>query len=452
MDKAALVLALFALAAFGPPVQPGAVTGTAQTADLAELNARIAFTSQPTQTGPSTIVTMNADGSDPHSLPVPDLCSGFGTFQPSWSPDGQRIAFICDPARANVGQVLVMNANGSSATQLTFGAERFAWSPSWSPDGTRIVMVGEGPTPCCGYSNQDIYSMHSDGSDLENVTESYPTNEIYPDWSPDGTKIVFKGEPGEWIYTMNPDGSDVRNLFVQGIEPVWSPDSSKIAFVWTHVSGGVATGYDIFVMNADGTGVVNLTNNPSINMEPTWSPDGRWIAFRGSRDDPNPLCGTPPGWGCNTEIYAVATDGSGTTIRLTNNTVPDVSPDWQPLCTITGTVGDDVIAGTTGPDVICALAGNDGVNSRAGNDTIIGGDGADVVQGANGDDIVFGAGGNDRVSGGMGGDNLRGGPGQDFVNGKDRERGNDVVDGGEDVDRCTFDAEDLVLNCPGAVS
>jgi Tol biopolymer transport system component len=68
---------------------------------------------------------------------------------------------------------------------------------------------------------------------------------------------------------------------------------------------------DIFVINADGSGLGQLTNE-SDNRGPTWSPDGKWIAFNSFRDE-------------NNEIYIIHPDGTGLT-RLTN----DPRPDWQP--------------------------------------------------------------------------------------------------------------------------
>ena len=85
-------------------------------------------------------------------------------------------------------------------------------------------------------------------------------------------------------------------------EPAWSPDGSQIAF--SFVSGGFG---NVFVMNADGTGVRNVTNQvDSFNTKPTWSPDGSKIAFYSNRDGDN-------------EIYVVRADGSGPQTDLTND-------------------------------------------------------------------------------------------------------------------------------------
>jgi len=118
------------------------------------------------------------------------------------------------------------------------------------------------------------------------------------------------------IYVMNADGSGqtrLTNDSFSDTSPEWSPDGTRIAF-----DSSLGSSADIYVMNADGSGQTRLTNNPPGNLDydPAWSPDGARIAFLGTRDQ-------------NNDIYVMNADGSGQT-RLTNNPLWDTDPAWSP--------------------------------------------------------------------------------------------------------------------------
>ena len=101
------------------------------------------------------------------------------------------------------------------------------------------------------------------------------------------------------IYTMNPDGSGVVQLTDDAFDDwnsSWSPDGNKIAFVSTRAGGT----HQVYVMNADGTSVTQLTDSPGDHSTPTWSPDGTQIAFTTGRDS-------------NDNIYKMNADGSNET-------------------------------------------------------------------------------------------------------------------------------------------
>ncbi len=116
------------------------------------------------------------------------------------------------------------------------------------------------------------------------------------------------------IYAMNANGSDIRRLTdnpARDSSPDWSPDGSQIVFVSDRDGNP-----EIYVMSADGSNVVRLTDNPGFESEPAWSPDGKQIAFVSDRDG-------------NSEIYVMNADGSNV-VRLTDNPAVDDEPSWKP--------------------------------------------------------------------------------------------------------------------------
>jgi Tol biopolymer transport system component len=138
------------------------------------------------------------------------------------------------------------------------------------------------------------------------------------------------------IYVMNLDGTEQKPLTTgdkPNYEAVWSPDGTKIAFVSQRDEQNIAQctetdscNSEIYVMDADGSHQMRLTNHPAPDRNPIWSPDGKSIAFVSLRDEPNL---TTCGFNCNSEIYMMNSDGSHI-VRLTNNNNPDVFPVWQP--------------------------------------------------------------------------------------------------------------------------
>jgi len=108
--------------------------------------------------------------------------------------------------------------------------------------------------------NAEIYAMAVDGTNQANLSNN-PANDLSPTWSPNGQEICFVsnrngGTPG--IYLMAADGSNVRQLAVDGEDPCWFPDGTKIAF-----ARRTGEYYALFVMNADGTGQEQIPIDPS---------------------------------------------------------------------------------------------------------------------------------------------------------------------------------------------
>jgi TolB protein len=210
-------------------------------------------------------------------------------LDPAWSPDGDRIAFTSK--RDGNNEIYLMNADGSDVIRLTDHPARDSL-PAWSPDGARIAFASERD------GNLEIYVMNADGSGLTRLT-NHAARDWDPAWSPEGARIAFSSVrdrpveiPGGGIYVMDADGSAVTNLSnnpASDSSPAWSPDGARIAFIshrGTSYRGNTEyQGHaEIYVMNADGSDLTRLTDNPDHKGAPAWSPDGARIAFSFDRE------------------------------------------------------------------------------------------------------------------------------------------------------------------------
>jgi TolB protein len=232
-------------------------------------NGKIAFTSN------GFVYTINPDGSGVQQLTP----NGFSDAFPAWSPDGAKIVFgrTASPVKS---QIYVMNADGTNPIRITNNSFTDK-DPAWSPDGTRIAFVSDRD------GNDEIYVMNADGSNQTRLTNNNSVD-IDPAWSPDGTKIAFSttrdvpGPLGNFnvfeIYVMGADGSNPIRLTNNGDfdgDPSWSPDGTKIAF--TSQRDGLPI---VYVMNPNGSNQVSLAPSPNLDSkDPEWSPDGTTIAF-----------------------------------------------------------------------------------------------------------------------------------------------------------------------------
>lgn len=220
--------------------------------------------------GTEDIWTIHSDGTNRQPLTnSPDLHKGW----PTWSPDGTAIAFA---TYEGIGTLHLMDADGGNLTVLKKDYTS-STRPAWSPDGKRIAYGGTLIIKIfdvrTGKEEAVRVPVHGlSGSRIHDVA-----------WSPDGHQLAFAAKiidqagnsQARDVYVMNVDGTGLQQLTHHRAEddaPAWSPDGQKIAFVSYRnvLEGGV------FLMNADGSNIVELTN--SGEDYPSWSPDGTQLA------------------------------------------------------------------------------------------------------------------------------------------------------------------------------
>jgi len=250
---------------------------------------------------------MNPDGSNQTPLGV-----GQGSG-PAWSPDGAKLAYSC----AGGFNSCTANADGSSVKVLdNFGLSP-QFSPTWSPDGRRLAIQNSGLCGSgCGYSN--LWRIDAaDGGDQIQLIDSGAD----PSWSATGriaytyAYAFYTYPPREirWLAANRPGHSTGLTSGDDSDLPDWSPDGTKIVFR-RPVSGN----YELYVMNADGTNQVRLTDNTVYDSTPAWSPDGTKIVFSRSS-------------GGEDEIWVMSADGTGETQLTDTPGAFEGEPAWQPV-------------------------------------------------------------------------------------------------------------------------
>jgi Tol biopolymer transport system component len=186
--------------------------------------------------------------------------------------------------------------------------------------GSRIAFIG-------GPEGRDVYTMNPDGSEIKQLTSLGPNNSaFYESWSPDGRELIFNEFPPTvpaQLWVMNADGSNQHLFFADstyaGYTPSFSPDGRYVVFSRCPQSPH-GDGCAIYRVRADGTGLTALTQSqPEVNdFFPVYSPDGMTIAFNSfSRG------------GVLSAIYLMDPDGSDIHL-LTPPFLSAWSPGWSP--------------------------------------------------------------------------------------------------------------------------
>jgi hypothetical protein len=192
-------------------------------------------------------------------------------------------------------------------------------TPLSAPGANGRIVYARGPY--LAWPNH-LWVMDADGSDATALTSGgIGQGDNYPVWSPGGTMIAFErdrtsstSDGGHEIYVMQANGTGVKRLTNHTSAdrfPSWAPDGSRLYF-----SSDRAGQFDVYSMKIDGSDVRRLTTSPAFDAQATASPDGTKLAFSSDRTG-------------DFEIYTMNVDGSGVT-RRTSAVGTDYGADWSP--------------------------------------------------------------------------------------------------------------------------
>ena len=319
----------------------GSVTllaGQSQQPGQFERVSAIAFTS--TRENPecpigraTEVFLMSPNGTNVQRLTDNGGCT-HNDFFPSLDPEGKKIVFdstllTSQPGPGNrryISDLFLMNSDGTEQTRLTRGS-----SATWRPDSKEIAFHASAsyhtqgitlppirtdpgaPTIDSDIFVANVYDVIAGAALPMNITNSLHMIEEDANWSPDGTKIVFTSDPvddglpganypAKEIFVINADGTGLTRLTFNTYEeraPAWSPDGSRIVFMCRigDLLNPKKPAFEICVMDANGANLVQLTDNEVFDGTPNYSPDGQKILFQRpsgvGRVSPHPTLSLP---------------------------------------------------------------------------------------------------------------------------------------------------------------
>ena len=208
----------------------------------------------------------------------------------AWSPDSRHVAVAARPVGGGMSdatQIVIGGIDDPGAVRLG-AADVFGGDPAWSPDGRRIAFHR---SACCGEALDSLWVIDIDGSNAHEIAPGI--------W--DSRVPIMSGHS-----RSNPGGS---------AQPTWSADGRRLAFL----GRGVGDRHDVYVVDADGRNLRNVSNSPEEENRVAWSPDGARLAFVRNPDH------------SDTNAFFVVADADGSNARPVPG--PRLSPYqllWSP--------------------------------------------------------------------------------------------------------------------------
>jgi WD40-like Beta Propeller Repeat len=224
----------------------------------------------------STVMVMDPDGG--HPIAIADHLAQVGDI--AWSPDSRRVAFSARIAGSSGFRIYIAAVDHPGAVQVG-GPDVFGLDPSWSPDGRTIAFKRVDGLDQADYPVGTLWLIDVGGSTVHRLGRTPPggsNSYLNTAWSPDGKRLAFlaPGVGGNFdVYVIDADGTgerDISNSPVDEYWPSWSPDGTRIAYPTMNLTGfnqGTAV-----VVDPDGSHRVEFAGTPINSNVLIWSPDG----------------------------------------------------------------------------------------------------------------------------------------------------------------------------------